>query len=292
MHRIVVAAGVATLALVNAPGARAQSTGVDVQKPPSFEVASIKPGDPSSHQVQIRMSPGGRISCKNVPVRFLLQRAFDIQDFQIVGAPAWVGSDRFDIEAKADHEVNQEEIALMLQSLLADRFKLTFHRETKELPIYSLVVGKNGPKLKESEGGSNGKPMAGGPPMPGGQPMPGGKPMMVRMGRGMIEANGASMETLAGQLARNLGRPVIDKTGLAGSYDVKLEWTPDEQAAGPGGPGGPGGPEPKGDAVPTAESAGPSLFTAVQEQLGLKLDGGKGPVKVIVIDHIEKASEN
>ena len=274
MYRIVVAAGAATLALCNAPGARAQSTGVDVQKPPSFEVASIKPGDPTSHQVQIRMSPGGRISCKNVPLRFLLQRAFEIQDFQIVGAPGWVGSDRFDIEAKADHEVKQEEISLMLRSLLVDRFKLTFHHETKELPIYSLVVGKNGPKLKQSEGSAD------------------GKRTMMRMGRGMIEANAVSMDALADQIARNLGRPVIDKTGLTGTYDVKLEWTPDEQVAGPGGPGGPGGPEPKGDAVPTAESAGPSLFTAVQEQLGLKLDGGKGPVKVIVIDHIEKASEN
>jgi uncharacterized protein (TIGR03435 family) len=158
----------------------------------------------------------------------------------------------------------------MFQILLVDRYKLTFHLETKELPVYYFVVGKNGSKLQPSEGGRDNA--------------------QIRMGRGQINAQAMSMEMFTNQLANQLGRSVLDKTGLTGNYDFKLEWTPDQsQAGGPGpGPGDGGG----GDHPPASDSTGPSIFTAVQEQLGLKLESQKGPVQILVIDRIEKASDN
>jgi uncharacterized protein (TIGR03435 family) len=142
----------------------------------------------------------------------------------------------------------------MLQQLLADRFALRLHRETKEITIYSLIVGKNGPKLKE--GGSAG-------------------PYLSRPSPGRLAGQRASMSSLASALAGNLGRPVIDNTGLKGGYDFSLEWTAD---AAP-------------DAVP-ADTSGPSLFTALQDQLGLRLESKKAPIEVLIIDRAEKPSPN
>jgi uncharacterized protein (TIGR03435 family) len=203
-----------------------------------------------------------------------MQQAYGIRDFQIVGGPAWLGTERYDITAKPEDAANQEQVKLMVQALLADRFKLEFHRETKELPTYALVVGKGGPKLKkyvETDGDSSGS---------GG----GGRGGMMRMmGRGHFEANGVPVSALANQLAQALGRSVIDKTELTGNYDFKLDWTPDENQPGIG---------PAGDNHAPAPADGASIFAAVQEQLGLKLEGSKGPVEILIVDRAEKASEN
>ena len=154
---------------------------------------------------------------------------------------------------------------LMFQTLLADRFQLKTHRETKELPVYAVTVGKNGPKLSKAD--------------------PAGKGTQMSMGRGQLKAKKASIEQLAKLLGNQLGRTVLDKTGLAGDFDFELTWTPD--VTGPLGPkeGGVDGP-------PPVDPGGPSIFTAIQEQLGLKLESQKGPVEILVIDSVERASEN
>ena len=213
-------------------------------------------------QVQIRIAPGGRFNATGVNVKMLIAQAYDIREAQIVGGPGWISSDRFDISAKAEGDkINPEAVRPMLQALLAERFKLVIQREQKEMSIYALVAPKGAAKLKAAEG-------------PG--------PMM-RMGNGSLTAQKVKMQMLANNLSRSVGRNVIDKTGLTGEYDFKLEWTPQ-------GGGGPGGPEGAHEPPPAAD--GPTIFTAVQEQLGLKLESQKGPVDSIVIQSIEKPGEN
>lgn len=250
-------------------------TQAQTQKTPSFEVASIKPGDPAVRNVRIQIAPGGRFIASNVNLKFLIQYAYGVRDFQISGAPGWGSSDRYEISAKPEDGENttQDQLKQMMQGLLAERFKLTLHRETKESAVYALVVAKNGTKLQESASEPRGQ----------------GQRQMMRMGRGLISAQQIPMSTLATQLSQALGRSVIDETGLKGNYDVKLEWTPDtSERRGMGD----GDPRPSSEAPPAPDPAGPSLFTALQEQLGLKLEGRKGPVEILVIDHVEKPSEN
>ena len=195
------------------PYGSAQST----TAPKDFEVVSIKAADPNVRMVQMELAPGGRFTATGVTLRLLLQRCYSVRDFQISGAPSWAGSDRYQINAKAEdgqRNIGPEQISLMLRGVLTERFQLTFHRETKEGSVYFLVPGKGGPKLKEAEGGGDGR-----------------QDQQVRMGRGMIDSKGASIEALVNQLSNQLGRPVIDKTGLTGLYDFKLEWTPDAETA-------------------------------------------------------------
>jgi bla regulator protein BlaR1 len=259
-------AGPIVIGLMNAPPSRAQEKMVTTP-PKEFEVASIKPSAPTGpmNRVRVQIAPGGRLDASNITVKFLIQQAYNVKDFQISGGPGWINSERYDLVAKADGDVGRmDQIRPLIQKLLADRFQLTIHRDTKELPIYALVVGKSGSKLKESA--ANG---------PGPQ---------IRMGRGLIDGQGMGMEMLANQLSNAIGRTVLDKTGLTGQYDIKLEFTPED---GPGhGPGD--GPE----AAPPPDAAAPSVFTAVQEQLGLKLESSKGPVQIIIIDRVEKPTEN
>ena len=169
----------------------------------------------------------------------------------------------------AQMRTSVELVRQKLQALLADRFQLTLHHETKEQPVYALVIGKNGSKLQESQSKQEGRHMM--------------------MGRGELNGEGVPLDMLVSNLSRQVGRPVIDRTGLKGNYDFKLQWTPD-----PGQSGGPmGGPPPPGvEAPPPPDPNGPSIFTAVQEQLGLRLESQKGPVDLIVIDRVEKPSEN
>ena len=170
----------------------------------------------------------------------------------------------------------------MLQVLLVDRFKLAVHRETKELPIYSLVVAKGGSKLHEAKPGDT---YPNGIKGPDGRPVPRGSHFM-RMGRGELTAQGIGMDDIAHLLTRQTGRTVVDNTGLKGNYDFTLHWTPDQIAPTPNGPGS-GGPDSS-----TSSESGPSIFTAIQEQLGLKLESQKGPVEILVVDHVERPSEN
>jgi uncharacterized protein (TIGR03435 family) len=238
--------------------------------PKDFEVVSIKPADPNLRMVQMELAPGGRFKATGVTLRLLLQRCYGVRDFQISGAPSWAGSDRYEISAKAEdgqRNITPEQISMMLRGVLTDRFKLTFHRETKEGAVYFLVPGKGGPKLKEAQGGGDDGPQG----------------QRVLMGRGHIESSGASIDNLVNQLSNQLGRPVLDKTGLTGLYDFKLDWTPEA----------PAGPAIRGvDDAPPAEASGPTIFTALQETLGLKLESGKGPVEYLVIDKVEKPTEN
>ena len=170
----------------------------------------------------------------------------------------------------AQMKTTVEQMRQKLQALLADRFQLTIHHETKEQPVYALVIGKNGSKLQES------------------QMKPVDRHRLMRMGRSELDAEGAAIDMLTSTLSNVLGRPVIDRTGLKGDYDFKLQWTPD-----PSQSGGFGGPPPPGvEAPPPPDPNGPSIFTAIQEQLGLRLESQKGPVDLIVIDRVEKLSEN
>jgi bla regulator protein blaR1 len=256
--------------------------------PLTFDVASIKPSSGDDRRVGIQFMPGGGLRTTGTTLKFLITFAYDVRDFQVSGGPGWINSDRFDILAKSDRDAAEggqddlrkmsdaqmktatEQMRAKLQALLADRFQLTIHHETKDAPVYALVIGKNGPKLKESE------------------VKQGERRRMMRMGRSELSGEGAPIDLLTNTLSNVLGRPVIDRTGLKGNYDFKLTWTPD-----PGQAGGPGGPPPPGvEAPPPPDPNGPSIFTAVQEQLGLRLESQKGPVDLIVIDRVEKLSEN
>ncbi len=249
--------------------AQSPAPAVDKTAGPKFEVASIKPADPSVRGFRIQTAPGGRYIATGVTVRFLIAQAYAVRDFQISGGPGWTDSERYEINAKGENGIENKpgQMALMLQDLLADRFQLKLNRETKEMPIYTLVLAKNGAKLKDSTVGAEGRRM--------------------QTGRGRIEVQGIDMAGLAMQLSQQLRRTVLDKTGLAGNYDFKLEWTPDvgQQQLGPKEIGGP-------ETAPPVDSTGPSLFTALQEQLGLRLESTKGPVEMLVIDRVEKPTEN
>jgi uncharacterized protein (TIGR03435 family) len=273
-----------------AAGAQAAQTAA---APPSFEVASIKPNHSGEMRFFMSWQPG-RFTANGMTVRFLITAAYDVHDFQVSGGPGWINSDRYDIDAKELDSVAEQMQKLpreeqrklgqsMLQSLLADRFKLKLTRGSKEMPAYALVVAKNGPKLQQA------KPLdtpADAPNPPAGRPRGPG----MRMRPGEITGQGVAPSFLATVLSQFLGRTVLDQTGLKGNYDFTLKWTPEPgEGMMLGGPGG-GGTPPEG--APPPDTSGPSIFTAVQEQLGLKLEPTKAPAEVLVVDHVERPSEN
>jgi uncharacterized protein (TIGR03435 family) len=259
---------------------------------PKFEVATIKPAAPSDNSMLMFTADG--ISIHGIPMKMLLRESFGVEDDRILGEPSWV-KNRFDIEAKVDAEdapklknMKFDQRREMVLPLLVDRFNLKYHHETRELPMYALVVAKGGLKMKESAPED--------PPKVDDSQKPGDaeakdKPRMGRHGlmmngRGHLESTGTTTEMLSHVLAQQLGRTVVNKTGLTGNYDYTLQWTPDDVGTPMGGDAGPG----KGDISPDA--GGPTLLTALEEQLGLKLESQKGTVDVIVIDHIDLPSEN
>jgi len=260
----------AAILVVGAWGALGQTavdkTPIDKTEAPKFEVASIKPADPNVPGFRIQTAPGGRYIATGVTVKFLIAQAYGVMEFQVSGGPSWIGNERYEINAKGESGIENKpgQMGLRLQGLLADRFQLQLAGEAKEMPIYALVVAKNGAKLKESTVGVDGRRM--------------------QTGRGRIEVQGIDMASLANTLSQQVGRKVLDKTGLTGNYDFKLEWTPEF--------GQPQGPKDGAAESAPVDSAGPSLFTAMQEQLGLKLESTKGPVEVLVIDRVEKPTEN
>lgn len=293
-----------------ATAASADRAGNDVatQNLPKYEVATVKPSTEQDGRIRMMMTPDGA-EFNGVQVQMLLQQAFGVERDRIDGAPDWVRSKRFDIAAKVAPEdaptldkLKIEQRRAMLLPLLEERFGLKYHHETRELPMYSLIIAKGGPKLKVST--TPPPPPPGAPAAPGGpaapdgpspaagssrqRPGPGG-PGMMRMSPGEIDANGGGMPFLAHALSALLGRSVVDKTGLTGNYDFNLKWTPDESTMPRIGPAG-GGPPPQADA--SIDPNGPTLFTALEEQLGLKLHSEKGKVDVIVIDHIDLPTEN
>lgn len=256
---------------------------------PQFEVASIKPSAPGQPGMFIRAAPGGRLNINNMPLKEMIVMAWRIQPFQISGGPAWMDSVHYDISAKPEDAAKRNDIPLMLQALLADRFQLKFHRETKELSVYALVLsnkdGKLGSGLTETKEGSCTPIDPTKPPQP---PEPGKLPALgcggMWMGPGTVKGAGIPIANLIPMLSRILGRTVIDKTELKGNFDISMQWTPDDSQALQFPPDGP--------RPPPSDTTGPSIFTALQEQLGLKLESQKGPVEMFVVDHVEKPSEN
>ncbi len=229
--------------------------------------------------------PGGRFVAGNAPVTFLIQRAYGVQGFQVVGGPSWISTDGYDIEAKPEGNTDQKQMWLMVQTLLADRFKLSMHRETRDLPVYDLQAVKGGPKLPTPAGRPCSEVLTAlpGPGQP--RPAPPCGPGVVQAGTGLaMEGISVSMPAFAKMISTMVGREVIDKTGFAGRFSLHLEFATDALA---------GLPNPTGPDVSAPPDAGkPTLFTALQEQLGLKLEASKGPVEVFVIDHVERPTEN
>jgi uncharacterized protein (TIGR03435 family) len=247
-----------------------------------FEVASIKPSAPDARGTYIRTSEGGRINITNMTLKDMITLAYRIQPYQILGGPAWISTARYDISAKPEKAPKDGEVPLMLQALLKDRFQLMLQREPKDLPIYALVVARKddklGPNLVESKEGVCVTPDRSAPPVAGTQYC--GQQMISPK---TLRATAVPIANIVPMLARLLGRTVVDKTGLTGKYDISAEWTLDEAQL--------GGLSPEVKAA-ASDASGPSIFTALQEQLGLKLESQKGPVEVFVVERAEKPSEN
>jgi len=279
--------------------------------PLSFEVASIKPATQQAMgQMRVGMRvDAGRVDFANVSLRDCIRQAYRLKDYQISG-PDWMGSTRFDIIAKLPEGGTREQVPEMLQAMLAERFKLEIHRETKDLPVYALAVAKGGPKLEKSKDDDPAPQMAGAggpglpPPPDGGFRTGGGRGamqegkavarggMMMMSGDGHMQARRITMSALCDMVSRFMDRPVIDETGIEGFYDLTLEFSPDEMRnmgkgmmmPMPPGADHAGGPGPS-EAVP---DSGQSVVTSLQKA-GLKLESRKAPIEFLMIDHVEKS---
>jgi uncharacterized protein (TIGR03435 family) len=236
---------------------------------PAFEVATIKPTKPDEQRTFL-IWRGGEMQVVNFSLSSLVKFAYDLQDKQIIGAPDWMSSDKVDIEAKPDTpgQPSGSQLKEMVQKLLADRFALKFHNDQREMAAYVLTVGKDGPKMKQNADNPNGLPGLFFGPI------------------GTLHVMNATMQNFTSLMqSAVLDRPVVDKTGLEGRWDFTLKWTPDESQFTNAGFKAP---------PPSADdpNAAPPLFTAIQEQLDLKLEAQKTQVPVLVIDHIDHASAN
>jgi uncharacterized protein (TIGR03435 family) len=254
----------------------------NAQTQPTFEAATIKP-DKGCAGPYGRNLPG-RLVMNCYSIQELAAFAWGVRKEQVVGQ---FFPDRYDIEATVDAATPINQIyGPMLQALLEDRFALRFHRETRDLPIYNLVVAKGGVKMPSAKGDCVVSPADGGPPVPASQGRPAAPVFFCghpNSGARSVEGKGITMKALSGTLSRTgLNRSVVDETGLAGAFDVTVNWVTDPSDPLFDGLGGP----------PTSEpGVGPSLFTALQEQLGLRLQAGRGPVEVLVIDRVEKPTQ-
>ena len=288
-----------TVALASAIGIAQQSPSSQNPAPLAFEVASVKSNKSGEMGARVQRQPGGRFNAINMPLRDLIMFSYQVRPFQIEGAPDWIGPARYDIVARAESEFPLSPPGgppppdmLMLRTLLADRFKLVVHFETKELPIYTLSLarsdGRLGPQLTPSTTDCAAIIKAaigrGGPPPP-----PPGSDGRMQCGMGLapnrLMGGGFPISEFTNILSVLVQRTVVDRTGLTGNYDVLMTFQP-EQLPGPGGALGPPPPAVTGD------TNAPSVFTAVQEQLGLKLEPARGPVRVLVIDRVEPPTED
>ncbi len=276
-------------AMVLATQVHAQTeAAISAGNPTEFDVATIKSSDPDLVADRVGLNRDEFIATGETAkwlIKFAYNRSFG-SDQQITGGPSWIASAKFDVVAKENDEtiakmrgltVEQQMAVIrpMVQALLADRFQLKVHHETKELPVYALVVAKGGMRMKPSEDAAVFSPSPG---------EARGHSFAMR-GRGQLQGGGATTEELSNMLSIQpevTGRIVVNKTGLTGKYDFMLKWMPDSGSAIANGFGSSTSPD----------SSEPSLFTAIQEQLGLKLEAQKSPVDVIVIDSIEKPSPN
>ena len=239
---------------------------------PRFDVASIKPSQEHG-MMYVRSLPGGHLLA-NAPARLMLMNAYGVQFSQLMGAPDWLSSETWSVDARAEGNPTRDELMLMLQLLLEDRFQLKVHRESREMPVYAITVARNGPKLPGPKEGACATPVPG-------RPEPAAPPCgRVRISMSpqavVMEGGSATMSELARVLAIPLSRPVVDRTALSGAYDIHLQFTADAPGATP--------------AADDAADAG--IFTAIREQLGLKLETVKAAVEILVIDHIERPTAN
>ena len=236
-----------------------------------FDAASIKPNTSVRIGITVNTTGNGDFAATNVSLRNLIAYAYHVKEFQTSGGPKWVDSERYDVLARPPHDADlpgsswqqrDDRNRIRMRSLLADRFQLVVHNETKEMPVYALVIAKNGPHLEAAKGGSAQRG--------------------IYRQRGLFTCTAVSMKTFTEWgLSPRLGNIVLDKTGLTGEYDFKLRYADDSP------------PEPGADpAEAPGDPSGPSLAMALQEQLGLKLETQKAPVEVIVVDRAEKASAN
>ncbi len=242
-----------------------------------FEVASIKPSNSGDPRTLLQVLPGGGLRTSGATLKFLISLAYQVRSFQILGGPGWSSSDRFDVVANPDRSTlskneppnpskvtaaqlagMQAEMRPRLVALLAERYKLNVHRETKEQPVFELVIAKNGPRVQAVTGNFGG----------------------LHIAKNQFTGEAATIEMLRTALANQVGRPVLDRTGLIGSFDFKLTWTADTA------------PSLGGEPTAPADQSGPSIFTAAREQLGLELKATKGPVEVLIIDNVERPSAN
>jgi uncharacterized protein (TIGR03435 family) len=265
------------------------------QQPLAFETASVKPNKSGAEERLFRMDPrGGSLTVTNMQLRELITFAYQIQRFQLEGGPDWIASDRFDIVARPEREVpstvdGQDPLRMMLRTLLADRFKLVMHKETKELPIFELVLaredGKLGPRLRPAAADCAARAAAAraGTPPPASSGPPGPGSCGSTMNPLRIRGGGVTLALLASLLEGPAQRLVIDRTGLAGNWDLEVNYTPDPSQVPPALAGAP---------LPGLDPNGPSLFAALEEQLGLKLRPARGPVEVLVIDSVQQPTPN
>jgi bla regulator protein blaR1 len=265
-----VATGLTAVTLLLAVGAFHISP-VHAQQPAGrleFDVASVKPSNPNSASgTVVNVTSGGRLHVVNATLKDLIETAYDVRSFQIEGGPKWADSTKFDVEATPGAPLegtaipkDWTSVRFEVQALLKDRFQLQLHRETKTAPVYSLTIAKGGVKsgvLSATQNQQRG----------------------INAGQGKMLGEAASMTQLAYKLSRLLQRPVVNNTGLNGNYDFKLEWTPDLNPSSP-------------DGQSEDTSVGGSIFSAIREQLGLRLESTKGPVDVLVIDQVDRPSVN
>jgi bla regulator protein blaR1 len=294
-------AGPVMVGVLNAPKLDAQEPSV-VASPLEFEVASIKPNKSGEMRVMMRNLPGGIYQAYNVTLGAMVRQAYRLQQYQLVGGPSWLDSDRFTIQAKSPAGSGSPELGpepnwtARMRSLLADRFSLKVHNETRELEIYALVVSRRDGRLGSqlwpasvdcaamtAARGRGGVP----PPPPPPPPRPGERPLCgMSMGPGRLSGSGTNIAQLANSLSAFTGRMVVDRTGLAGGFEFDLEFTPDPALRRIGLGGGLPGPPEVTDSP--ADPQGVSIFTAVQEQLGLRLEAQRGPVNIVVVDRAEQ----
>ena len=287
MRRLIVAALVVTAVSAAALSVAAQA--------PSFDVASIKPNKSGENRIGFGFPTGG-LTATNMPLRALVIQAYKLHEYELLNLPDWAANERFDVAAKTTvAQASGDDRLAMLQTLLVERFKLRMHQEQREMALYSLVFARDdrrlGPSITPSTIDCVARSRA--PQAPSAPPAPGQPPPPLECGVSMglmpteivLNAGGIAFTDLIRLLARNLGRPIVDKTGLTGAFNVKMRFQAD-------GGGLPGMPLPRSPAGASAESNAPSLMAAVQEQLGLRLESGRAQVPVQVVDSVDRPTED
>jgi uncharacterized protein (TIGR03435 family) len=271
-----------------------QATQVDQNAAVAFEVASVRPNKSGDRGGSLRRQAGGYVNAVNMPLNTLITFAYQVPMFMLAGGPGWIANERFDLVAKLDGDPppvapgsGSDPLMLAMRALLTDRFKLKVHRETREGDIYALVMarpgGNRGPALKPSTQDCSPQGIqarrAAPPPTASGGVVSVACGMQMAPGR--IGFGGLPLLSFVNGLSGQVERVVVDRTGLSGNWDFELTFAAERPAW-----------LPPGEELPAADPTAPSIFTAIQEQLGLRLQAAKGPVDVLVIDHVERPNEN